>query len=437
MKSVLKEEQNVGLETFYTETKGIGGKLRSIPEDFIVEERFSNPKHDEKGPFCIATITSKNWETNQLVRTLGKNLQVSRKRIHFAGTKDKRAVSTQLFSFYDIPLEKIQQLSIKDVTISDIYLSSEKLFLGNLKGNHFNICIRNVSSEKTEQKLKDIITPLQDIGGFPNFFGIQRFGIIRPITHLVGKKIVQDDFEGAVMTYLIFLDEHEDTQAYQKRLMLKETNDFKEAFHSFPSYLNYEKAMLNYLQVHPDDFVGALKELPKNLITMFVYAYQSYLFNKMLSQRIKKDLPFDHAVIGDTVIEIKDEKNTENYFQVNSFNIDKVNKQIKRGKAVVSSVLIGANTEFSNGEMGEIEESVFEKESIDKRDFIIPKLPLASSMGTRRGVYTPLENVSYQIKNDSLNPEMMQVRLKFDLRKGCYATSFLREIMKASDIRNY
>ena len=103
MKSVLKEEQNVGLETFYTETKGIGGKLRSIPEDFIVEERFSNPKHDEKGPFCIATITSKNWETNQLVRTLGKNLQVSRKRIHFAGTKDKRAVSTQLFSFYDIP----------------------------------------------------------------------------------------------------------------------------------------------------------------------------------------------------------------------------------------------------------------------------------------------------------------------------------------------
>ena len=83
------------------------------------------------------------------------------------------------------------------------------------------------------------------------------------------------------------------------------------------------------------------------------------------------------------------------------------------------------------------EESVFEKESIDKRDFIIPKLPLASSMGTRRGVFTPLENVSYQMKKDSLNKEMMQVRLEFDLRKGCYATSFLREIMKAADIRNY
>ena len=48
-----------------------------------------------------------------------------------------------------------------------------------------------------------------------------------------------------------------------------------------------------------------LKELPKNLLTMFVYAYQSYLFNKILSERIKKNLPLNKAVVGDIILPIR------------------------------------------------------------------------------------------------------------------------------------
>jgi tRNA pseudouridine13 synthase len=437
MKTCLKEEQNVGIETFFSKAEGIGGKLRTIPEDFKVRERFTDHEEKKEGLFTIAQITSKNWETNALVRTLSKNLKISRNRIHFAGTKDKRSVSTQLFSFYNIPVEKIQQLAVKDVFISDVYISDKKTFLGDLIGNHFDICIRNISKAITSQTISQLIVPIREVNGFPNFFGIQRFGIIRPITHLVGKKIVKAQFEEAVMTYLTFLDDHEDSSAYKARKTLAETHDFKQAFHRFPSYLTYEKALLNHLQKHPDDFVGSLKTLPKNLITMFVYAYQSYLFNRILSQRIKKKLPIHQAIEGDIIVEKHGGNPTERYFHVNGVNIEKVNKQIGKGKADVSCVLVGFHSEFARGMMGEIEHTIFEKESIDKRDFIIPLLPIASSEGLRRSIFAPLTNLSYEINDDLFHANKQVLHLRFDLQKGCYATSFLREIMKANDIRDY
>ena len=189
MISVLKEEQAVGLGVFYTPSKGIGGKLRVIPEDFIVTELFSYPTSNDEGMFTITTIQSRNWETNHLIRTLSKHLHISRKRIQFAGTKDKRSLSTQLFSFFNVSPEDISHLKLRDVIIFVVYRSNEKLYLGALKGNHFDIYIRDVSNTISKKDIDILLTPLQHIKGFPNFFGIQRFGIIRPITHLVGKNL--------------------------------------------------------------------------------------------------------------------------------------------------------------------------------------------------------------------------------------------------------
>jgi tRNA pseudouridine13 synthase len=157
----------------------------------------------------------------------------------------------------------------------------------------------------------------------------------------------------------------------------------------------------------------------------------------MLSQRISKGLPLNQAVEGDVVIEVQNGELTDRYFSVSRANREKVNTQIERKKAVVSTVLIGYETMFSKGEMGDIEQRVFDAEAIDKRDFIIPDLPVASSKGTRRSIYASFSNLSYQINTDDRNSNKKKVQIQFDLKKGCYATSFLRELMKADDIRAY
>ena len=104
---------------------------------------------------------------------------------------------------------------------------------------------------------------------------------------------------------------------------------------------------------------------------------------------------------------------------------------------MVSSILLGRDSVLSNGEMGEIERKIIAEENVDKRDFIIPDIPFASSFGTRRGLFAPLQNLTYEIIDDTLYANKKAVQIQFDLKKGCYATSFLREIMKTDDIRNY
>ena len=79
--AVLDEEKNIGIKTFFTPLNGIGGRLRTLPDDFVVKEISNYPPRKENGKFTIADITVTNWETNLVVRELSKRLHVSRKRV--------------------------------------------------------------------------------------------------------------------------------------------------------------------------------------------------------------------------------------------------------------------------------------------------------------------------------------------------------------------
>jgi tRNA pseudouridine13 synthase len=65
---ISKIEKSIGIETYFTQSEGIGGKLRSTPQDFCVKEIFNYPKESKDGKFTIAEITLVNWETNLLIR---------------------------------------------------------------------------------------------------------------------------------------------------------------------------------------------------------------------------------------------------------------------------------------------------------------------------------------------------------------------------------
>lgn len=434
---VLDAEKKIGIVTFFTSFEGVGGKLRTKPEDFVVREISNYPPEKADGKFTVADITATNWETNLLVREISNRLHISRQRVGFAGTKDKRAKTTRLMSFYKVPIDKLSNVKIKDVEIDNIYCSDRPVKIGNLVGNSFEIVIRNINENANVKNIQNIYTVIDKNDGFPNFYGIQRFGIIRPITHLVGKYIVQGDFEKAVMSYIANPFYEEGEEIYKMRDDLQKTYDFSKALKSYPNQLNFEKAMLNILAQDSSDFVGAIKELPKNLLTMFIYAYQSYLFNRILSERIKQKLPLNKAVAGDIVLPIRRGILDQEGINVKESNIDKVNFQVSKGKAVISGVLFGSDSIFSEGDMGKIEQRVINSEKIDYRDFIIPDIPYISSSGSRRSLLGFVKNFYVKPFNKDSNKNHQCLMLKFELQKGCYATTLLREFMKTDDIRNY
>ena len=159
---------------------------------------------------------------------------------------------------------------------------------------------------------------------------------------------------------------------------------------------------------------------------MFVHAYQSYLFNRILSQRIRRGLSISLPEVGDLILPLTKSSvpDHDNPILVTEDNLVKATKNAKEGKAFVSGLIYGMDSPFAQGSMGEIEQRVIETENISRQDFRIVGLREASSKGTRRELLSPCKDLSVEPGKDS-------VLFRFSLNKGCYATTLLREFMKA------
>jgi tRNA pseudouridine synthase, TruD family len=418
-------EAGIGMKYYLTDVPGTGGKLKSYSKDFIVKEISKHPEDVDDGKFTIAEVTTDNWETNRLVRMLSRGMGISRERIGFAGTKDKRAITTQLMSFEGSP-EMLDKITLKDVTIENAYRSRRGIQIGDLIGNEFEITVRDCVADDRIERIKDTILKTK---GFPNYFGVQRFGTARPVTHLVGEHIVRGDLEKAVMAYISFpsVFEAEETQIARKLAL----EDLSEALKAMPKTMSFERMMTEHLIKRPDDFKGAISTLPTNLQMMFTHAYQSYLFNMMLSERMSLGLPINDPIEGDVAIPVNADgiPMHERPVVTTAKNIDLVAKQVRTGKAFITIPLFGSETQLSDGEMGKIERAVIGKENIKNDDFIVPGLPHCSSKGNRRETLCPMSDIQYTMGEG-------EYTMRFSLPKGNYATCLMREFMK-SDMERY
>lgn len=429
-------EADIGMLYYISDVDGTGGRLKAKSEDFVVDEISSHPEKADNGRYTIAKVTAKNWETNHMIRTLSRVMGISRERIGFAGTKDKRAVTSQLLSV-DGPPSLLDNVSLQDLSIGDVYTAKRKIMIGDLIGNEFQIRVSNVSKPESEVKdiCESVVSEIKRTGGFPNYFGVQRFGVMRPITHKVGELLVRGDVEGAVRCYVTYPagPASYDTAAAETRKMLAETKDWSGLVKSVPDSMSFERTMMSYLEDNPEDWVGAVSVLPGNLQMMFVHAYQSYLFNLMLSERIARGIPLNRPVVGDVVVPLDADgiPHHENPVFATSKNIDLVERQVRLKKAFVTINLYGSKSEFAEGEMGEIERKIIADQKITAEDFIVPGLSHCSSEGSRREVLCPVKNLGYGLEGDGSS-----YKVSFGLPKGNYATCLMREFMK-SEMTDY
>ena len=184
--------------SFLTDTEPIAGSIKRSPQDFIVQEISLYPPEHPDGEFTIIELELTNWETNRAIKKICKRLGISRTRVGFGGTKDKRAVTRQLISIRG--KVDVDGLDIKDMEVRRHYLSNSSMRMGDLLGNGFQVRVRDVR-EGDLQRANATLAELTATGGFPNYFGAQRFGTLRPVTHLVGKHIVFGDFGEAVLIH--------------------------------------------------------------------------------------------------------------------------------------------------------------------------------------------------------------------------------------------
>ena len=423
----------VGSESFFSKTSGIGGKLRKQSEDFVVEEVVSIPgrshwiwmQHNPNGKHQIVKIKAKNWDTHVLVKELSRKLNIGQKSIGFAGTKDKRAITTQHFSI-KTSVDNLSKIDLENIEVDFLHSSIKPIRLGNLVGNKFRIKVTN--SKNNEKNINNIFSDLK--GFFPNYFGIQRFGAVRPITHIVGEKIVHGDYEGAVFDYLTLSSPN--FEGNEARDYLSKTRDFVKSLEKFPPHMLFERQLLGHLSRNKEDYTGAILQLPESLSKMLVHGYQSLIFNKVLDMRIKEGMDACLPQIGDCVMPADGYGGPDQrvIIEVTKRNQAKLSKRCNEGKAWVAGLLPGANSTFSKGRQGELEKEVMNEFGVKFEDFIIEDIPELSSYGMYRPLFQKYNDI--EVDFDSGDPVFT-----FWLHKGTYATSFLREIMKASDVKVY
>ncbi|WP_336325376.1 tRNA pseudouridine(13) synthase TruD [Halovenus sp. HT40] len=432
-------ERAVGIEYYLTDEDGTGGHLREEPEDFRVREleQFEAEPVDapaEKYPHLLVRVTLRRWDTNDFARELANKLGISRERVSWAGTKDKHAVTTQLFSVKGIAPEDLPEISDADVEV--VGRTGRSILFGDLAGNAFEIRVREPPQPENATAITDSLREFGgDQVGVPNFFGQQRFGSRRPVSHEIGLAMVRENWERAVLAYVGNPSEREPEETQDARKFVDETRNWSEALDRMPGYLGYERSMLHELDRRTDggeqpaseaDFRAALGELPENLTQLFVNAAQSSLFNQMLSKRLERGLPFDEPVEGDVVcfadndgpegLELPDQDRTQ---RVSADRVASVRRHCERGRAFVTAPLVGTETELGEGEPGEIEREVLAAANLEPSDFEIPDE--YTSTGTRRAI---LVRTDLELRQDPL-------ALSFALPRGSYATVLLREYLKS------
>ena len=445
-------EKLLGMEVYGTKKEGVGGVIKAYVDDFVVEEVLVDgskakvngdlPKSVlgstfQKQRFLLCVLIKRNWDTFIAIKNIAKSLGINQARVQFAGIKDAKAITAQHISIENVSIDEVMRVDVKDVHVLPVGYVREMLSMFYLLGNNFTIIIKSIHSslEILEEQVSQIVNELDSIGGIPNFFGHQRFGTTRPITHLVGKALVSSNFEEAAMLFLAKPSVHEHPESRKARQELEVTKDFKQAFENFPKQLRFERVMLNHLADNPDDFVGAFQHLPVKLQALFVQAHQSYLFNRFLSERVKHDLPLNKAIAGDFVVGVERSglPLTAVAKIAASENLIEVNRQIKAGKLRVALPIFGVKQKLSQGVMGQIENEVLTQEGVDVDNLQVNVLSRVGGKGGLRTVVSPVQDFKLQSVSVSTDAGLCQAQVSFMLLRGTYATVVLREIMKPSD----
>ena len=448
---VSRLEKRLGIEVYITHSKGIGGAIKRFPEDFLVEEILRDgtlaeikasktepltlQKKNAQQRYLLCVLVKRNWDNFQAIKAVARQLGISMRQIRIAGIKDAEAVTAQHITIESMNVDDIRKVQIKDLEVRPIRYFHTKLSPYHLLGNTFTITIRALNHTKTEiqRRISSIVEEIQTLGGVPNFYGHQRFGTIRPITHLVGKALVKGNFRRAAMLFLAKPSPNEHPKSREAREELWKTGDFEKALKNFPKSLHYEILMLKHLAKKPKDFVGAFRQLPAKLRTLFPQAYQAYLFNKILSRRIIQGLPINGAEVGDYVIEVEPSglPNPQKCHIVSQETKDEVNKAIKSGRMLLALPLAGFRQALSQGVQGEIERTILKEEGVSLENFKIKKIPELSLKGGLRPALTVIKEFSLrEISRDENAKGKKKVVVSFMLYRGSYATVLLREIMK-------
>ena len=386
-----KIDSEIGITVFTTKFPGCGGIIKNQNEDFRVSELISE-KADSRickdYGFAVYKLKKNGIDTTHALSEIFRKHGI---RLKSLGLKDASAITEQ-FVFTTYKTNKHIEINEPKYNLKKVGFTDKVLSKKEMIGNRFRIKIDVASNE---------LAKFNEFDKILNFYGYQRFGSRRPVTHRIGRAMIQKDFTRAVDLLLSFTSEYDRAENTKLRELMSDASKYPEALKTIPKSMDLEKIALKEMIEHNDP-VRALRALPLSIRRFFVQSYQSYIFNHTLS----RSLDAGEELFCPQSDDVCYNKNGE----LGKFENDPLQR--------LSVPFVGYSY-YKKTRFHFYIEKILQDEEITHKDFFSKEIQEISSEGGFRNSTIKCEGYSI---NDNI--------VSFSLSRGSFATIVLREIIK-------
>lgn len=388
------KEKRTKLHKFLTERYGKKVFSNTVDDDdkkFIQVKKAT--KKDQKRSqgwqwpheFTYFILHKENIDTLQAIAAIAQQTGVKPGSFVYAGTKDKRGKTSQW-----ICVRKMEPLKIckaakntQGIRVGNFKFLPDPLKLGDLKGNRFRIALRSVSGEP--EAMEKSLEIFRDIG-FINYYGMQRFGnCIKVPTHVIGKALLQSDFEKACD---LILHEREGEPPYMQKMRrcwaeTRNAEEVAKCFHSTNTCVE-SRLIKGLIKNGGNNYLQALLNIPRNMLTLYLHSYQSLIWNEIASKRrelfglkiAEGDLVFtehennNYEVIDDAPITEDETENVPAEAEESKFMAmvrPLTEEDLKSGKFTIYDIVLplpGHDIKYPSNAIGDFYRELLEKDDL-------------------------------------------------------------------------
>jgi tRNA pseudouridine13 synthase len=390
---------------------GIGGTIKNRAEDFFVQEiPLYEPSGDGEHVYC--QVQKIGLTTFDAVDRLARVLHVHPRDIGYAGMKDARAVTQQIFSISGVTEEQVMTATLADMTVQWAARHGNKLRLGHLAGNRFAIKIRDVSPTDVI-KLEPVMEILRR-RGMPNFFGEQRFGRRGDNDRLGAALVAGEDEQVLGLLLGSPISGVDDGQTFKARSLFDQ-GDFEAAMKAWPRRNGMERRVLARF-IKTGKAGAAVRVVDERIRKLWVSALQSVMFNEVVSRRIEA---LDRLMDGDLAWK----HDSGAVFLVESAASEQ--PRCEAFEVSPSGPLVGYRMTEPKGEPAKVEEEALAAEGLKPEDF--RRTGSLKVKGARRPLRVRPEDARLEAGGDEFGP---YITAAFTLPPGSFATVLIRELTK-------
>ena len=384
----------LGISVYSTKFNGIGGRIRVEAEDFEVTEILSEKSLksiSQQDGYAVYKLKKKKIDTTHALADIFRKKGI---RLKSLGLKDASAVTEQ-FVCSDNKGRVIENHASEKYSIEHIGFVKKPLSKKDMIANHFKIKIFDCT---------DKLSDFTEYSEILNFYGYQRFGSKRPVTHLIGKALLQRDFKKAVELVVSFTSPYDSRENTEIREKLFDKSNYKEYFDQIPPQMDIERIVIKEMIEHNDE-QKAIRAIPLPLRRFYIQAYQSFLFNHTLSSAFLDGENLFEAQEGDVCFDLH----------------GILGKYVKGLDQHLALPFVGYSY-YKKTRFDFQISKILQFEEITPKEFFIKEMQEISSEGGFR--QAAMHCTEYASKNTTV---------MFTLSRGSFATILLREIMKPQD----